>query len=148
MPASPDTIFDVANTLALCGWLALLISPWLPRVADAVAALAIPLLLSLAYAVLIGLTIGGSGFSFSDFGSLDGVMKLFSVREGVLIGWLHYLAFDLFIGAWEVRTARREGIAFLAVVPCLALTFLMGPLGLIAFFAVRALAARRVLIAA
>ena len=58
--------------------------------------------------------------------------------ESALAGWTHYLAFDLFIGAWEVRTARAERIPFLAVVPCLALTFLFGPAGYLAFSALRA----------
>ena len=62
-------------------------------------------------------------------------MALFTMPEIALAGWIHYLAFDLFVGAWEVRTARREGIAFLLVLPCLALTFLFGPAGFLAFSA-------------
>ena len=45
---SPDQLFDLANPLALAGWLALLAAPLAPRAAQAVAAAAIPLLLSLA----------------------------------------------------------------------------------------------------
>ena len=67
------------------------------------------------------------------FGSLAEVMALFTMPEIALAGWIHYLAFDLFVGAWEVRTARREGIAFLLVLPCLVLTFLFGPAGFLAF---------------
>ena len=65
-------------------------------------------------------------------------MALFTMPEIALAGWIHYLAFDLLVGAWEVRTARREGIAFLLVLPCLALTFLFGPAGFLAFSALRA----------
>ena len=64
-------------------------------------------------------------------------MQLFTQPEIALAGWIHYLAFDLFIGAWEVRTARAERIPFLLVVPCLALTFLFGPAGYLAFTALR-----------
>jgi hypothetical protein len=56
----------------------------------------------------------------------------------LLAGWLHYLAFDLFVGAWEVRTARAAAIPFLLVVPCLGLTFLFGPAGLLAFLVLAA----------
>ena len=63
---------------------------------------------------------------------------LFTSPEIALAGWIHYLAFDLFVGAWEVRTARREGIAFLLVLPCLALTFLFGPAGFLVFSMLRA----------
>jgi hypothetical protein len=72
------------------------------------------------------------------FGSLDEVAALFRTRELLLAGWLHYLAFDLFVGAWEVRTARTAAIPFLLVVPCLGLTFLFGPAGLLAFLVLAA----------
>ena len=67
------------------------------------------------------------------FGSLDEVAALFRSRELLLAGWLHYLAFDLFVGAWEVRRGREAGVPFLLVAPCLLLTFLFGPAGLLAF---------------
>ncbi len=55
----------------------------------------------------------------------------------LLAGWLHYLAFDLFVGAWEVRDASTHGVPHVLVVPCLLLTFLLGPIGLLAYHAVR-----------
>ena len=76
------------------------------------------------------------------FDSLANVEKLFQTRDLVLAGWIHYLAFDLFIGAWEARTARAERIPFVVVVPCLALTFLFGPAGLLAFQSLRFVRAR------
>jgi hypothetical protein len=64
-------------------------------------------------------------------------MLLFDNPQIALAGWVHYLAFDLFIGGWEVRTAQREGIPHLAVLPCLVLTFLFGPVGLLLFLGLR-----------
>ena len=81
------------------------------------------------------------------FGSLGEVMALFTMPEIALAGWIHYLAFDLFVGAWEVRTARREGIAFLLVLPCLVLTFLFGPAGFLVFLMLRAARARQLNVA-
>ena len=57
----------------------------------------------------------------------------------LLAGWLHYLAFDLFVGAWEVRTAHKDGIAHLAIVPSLLLTFMVGPAGFLVFTVTRLL---------
>lgn len=131
---TPDALFQVANMVALAGWLVLLASPWLPIFADRVSGLAIPLLLSVGYA---GLILAFWTRSEGGFDSLDNVALLFQTRELLLAGWIHYLAFDLFIGAWCVRVARREGISFLLVVPCLALTFLFGPAGLLLFSAMR-----------
>lgn len=139
---SPDQLFDLANPLALAGWLALLAAPLAPRAAQAVAAAAIPLLLSLAYA---GLVLAFWWEAPGGFGSLSEVMLLFTHPHIALAGWLHYLAFDLFLGAWEVRTARAEGIPHWAVIPCLCLTFLFGPAGLLAFAILRFTVTRKVL---
>ena len=71
------------------------------------------------------------------FGSLPDVMLLFTDPAIALAGWVHYLAFDLFVGAWATRVAREEGIPHLFLLPCLALTFLFGPAGFLAFSALR-----------
>jgi hypothetical protein len=131
----PEVIFRICNMLAMAGWVALLASPFLPKLADRVAALLIPVLLAVAYA---GLVLAFWSGAKGGFDTLPNVMRLFTQPEIALAGWVHYLAFDLFIGAWEVRTARMERIPFLVVVPCLALTFLFGPAGYLAFTALRA----------
>lgn len=130
----PDTIFQVANPLALAGWAALLASPLVPRLADLVAGAIIPLLLSVAYA---GLVLAFWSGAQGGFDSLANVALLFETPHLLLAGWLHYLAFDLFVGAWIVRTARAEAVGFLLVVPCLVLTFLFGPAGFLLFSAMR-----------
>jgi hypothetical protein len=132
---SPDLLFQLANPLAMAGWIALILSPLAPRAADRAAGIAIPMVLSAGYVALV-LTFWAS--TEGGFGSLSDVMRLFDYPGVALAGWVHYLAFDLFVGAWEVRTARREGITHLLVLPCLALTFLFGPAGFFAFLALRA----------
>lgn len=140
-----DQIFDIANTTALVGWLVLLASPLVPKWADRIGGFAIPLLLSGGYATLIVIFLVAAGGDTGEggFGSLEAVAALFATREGVLVGWIHFLAFDLFIGGWEVRTARAERIPFLLVVPCLVFTFLAGPFGLLLFLVLRAVSRRR-----
>ncbi|MBL8706985.1 MAG: DUF4281 domain-containing protein [Rhodospirillales bacterium] len=129
-----DLLFKLGNMTALAGWGVLLASPFLPRLADRVAGLAIPLLLAVAYAGLVlAFWTGAEG----GFGTLRDVMRLFDDPGVALAGWLHYLAFDLLVGAWVVRTARAEGIAFALAAPCLALTFLFGPAGYFAFSCLR-----------
>ena len=135
-----DLGFQVANTVGLWGWIVLLASPWFPVWADRIAAIIIPALLAVAYVVLVVMFFGTTGGGYF---TLDDVVRLFGTKEVVLAGWLHVLAFDLFVGAWIVRTARADAIAFAFVVPCLILTFLFGPAGFLAFLAVRALARRR-----
>lgn len=138
----PEQIFSLSSPLALLGWAALLAAPLAPRAAQVVAGAAVPLLLSLAYA---GLVLAFWSEAPGGFGSLAEVQVLFTHPQIALAGWLHYLAFDLFVGAWEVRTARAEAIPHWAVIPCLALTFLFGPAGLLAFAILRFTLARKVL---
>ena len=85
----------------------LALTPLAPRIADRVAGLAIPALLSVGYAALILAFWSGAPGGFD---SLPNVMLLFTRPEIALAGWVHYLAFDMLVGAWEVRVARREGI--------------------------------------
>ncbi len=131
---SPDQLFAVANPMALTGWIALLASPWLPRLADVYAGTIVPLLMACLYA---GLILAFWTRADGGFDSLDGVASLFETRELLLAGWLHFLAFDLFVGAWIVRRAREDGMSFALVVPCLVLTFLFGPVGFLMFHALR-----------
>lgn len=137
-----DQLFQLANPLALIGWTALLAAPLAPRAAQTVAGAAIPLLLSLTYC---GFVLAFWHRAPGGFGSLPEVQALFTHPQIALAGWLHYLAFDLFLGAWEVRTARAEAIPHWAVIPCLGLTFLFGPAGLLAFAILRFTLTRKVL---
>jgi hypothetical protein len=139
---SPDQLFQLSSPTALLGWIALLLSPVAFRAAQVVVAAVVPLLLSLAYA---GLILAFWWEAPGGFGSLAEVQALFTHPQIALAGWLHYLAFDLFVGAWEVRTARAEGIPHWAVIPCLILTFLFGPAGLLAFAILRFTMTRKVL---
>lgn len=119
----------------MLGWLALVQAPLAPRYADLIAALIIPLLMAVAYsALLLAYWSGAPG----GYGSLPDVMALFTNPHIALAGWIHYLAFDLFIGAWTVRTARAEQMSHLLTLPNLGLIFLFGPAGFLTFHAMRA----------
>ncbi len=129
-----ETAFSLAGLFAMAGWLLLLISPWIPIWSDRIAGTAIPVALSLGYLGLVLLPSGAGG----GYGSLAEVRELFSNDQVLLAGWVHFLAFDLFIGGWVCRTARRQGIRFWFVLPCLPLVFLFGPLGYLAFQGIQA----------
>ena len=127
-----EHIFTILNFVAMAGWLPLV---FLPRARwTSTVALLMPCLLAIVYVVLVAVTVPGSEGGFS---SLAGVSMLFDNPWALLAGWTHYLAFDLFIGGWEVRDALRRGIPHLIVVPALILTFLFGPAGLLFYLAIR-----------
>jgi hypothetical protein len=127
---TPDTLFQIANPLALLGWVALALSPLGPVWTDRIAGYAIPVTLSILYAALMLAYWSGAEGGFD---SLPNVQRLFLTPEVALAGWVHYLAFDLFLGAWELRSARALGIPHLIMLPILGLTFLFGPAGFLAF---------------
>jgi hypothetical protein len=132
-------LFTYSSLLVLPAWLLLLFLPaW--RWTRLLAAYATPALLALGYLVLmlVHFDLRGGGF-----GSLDQVGRMYLSQPLLLAGWLHFLTMDVFIGAWEVRDAQRLEISHLVVAPCLVLTYLAGPIGLLAYLVIRAALVRK-----
>jgi hypothetical protein len=131
-----EQLFSILNLMTAAAWLPLV---FLPRVRWTATLLPVVMasLLAVIYVVLVAATLARSEGGFS---SLAGVRTLFDNPWMLLAGWTHYLAFDLFIGGWEVRDAQRRGIPHLLVVPALILTFFLGPAGLLLYLATRWLA--------
>lgn len=136
---SAEQVFTIANSIALVSWLGLVLLPRAPWVTRYVTSLVVPGLLAITYAVLIGSQWSGSQ---GGFGSLAAVSQLFSNPWLLLAGWIHYLAFDLLVGSWETQDATKRGVPHLLVVPCLALTFMFGPAGWLAYQGVRRVASK------
>ena len=130
-----ELVFKAANYTVLPFWLLLLIAPrwsWTQRLVHGPV---VVLLMAPMYAYLL---FGyGTIPEEMNFRTLYGVMVGFSVPHIVMAGWLHYLIFDLFIGAWEVRDAARRGVSHWLVAPCLLLTLMVGPIGLLSYVLVR-----------
>jgi hypothetical protein len=101
------------------------------------AQLVIPAILAILYILLLWQ--GRSAFADGGFGSIEAVRALFANDRALAAGWLHYLAFDLFVGAWISRDGLRRGVPALLLLPCLPLTFLFGPAGLLLYLALRLL---------
>jgi hypothetical protein len=132
---SPDTVFSLASSTAMVGWLLLILAP---RWAALIAFIRLGLIgaLSLTYAVLVFVyffRVEGGGF-----GSIAEVRALFMDDSVLVAGWVHYLAFDLFIGTWIAVEADKRGYNRLLQAPILIATFLFGPLGLLLLFLTRA----------
>jgi Domain of unknown function (DUF4281) len=135
-----ESLFRICNLVALIGWVILAVFPRRRWSAPLVTSILIPALLSSVYLVLIAARFGkGEG----DFQSLAGVSALFADPYVLLAGWVHYLAFDLFVGSFEVRDAQRLGISHFVVLPCLFFTFMLGPIGFLSYLVVRSVKTRR-----
>jgi hypothetical protein len=135
---TPNLLFSFVNPLATVAWLILIAFPrrrWATHLVAAV----VPALLAVAYVAIVAANWGRSS---GGFGSLEGVALLFGNRWMLLAGWIHYLAFDLLVGRWEVLDARDHGVSHGAVIPCLLLTFMFGPAGWLLYVAVRSVLQR------
>lgn len=121
-----DLVFQFANLLALLGWIALIVLPRRRWVRSLI--LGMVALLCLAYATLVAVYFFPSG---GGFGSLDALRRLFASPPVLLAGWLHYLAFDLFTGCWIAARLDARGISRWLQAPMLAVTFMLGPVGLL-----------------
>ena len=129
-----ELFFSVAGLMAMAGWAALLLSPLIPVWSDRIAGLVLPGILSAGYVViLLAFPAPGGGF-----GSFVQVTELFSQADALMAGWIHFLAFDLVVGASICRRGRQEGLPFWSVAPCLPVTFLFGPAGFLLYQMVRA----------
>ena len=131
---SAEQLFSICNSTALVGWLILVFAGRRRWGAYLVSGAILPLLLAVAYLVLLA---GHWGETKGGFGTLNGVAALFANHWVLLAGWIHYLCFDLFIGSWQVRDAAARGISHWLVIPCLFFTFMFGPVGLLMYFALR-----------
>jgi hypothetical protein len=141
---SPDTMYLLLNYGVLPFWALLIVAPVLKLTDTLVHSVAMPLLLGVTYAWLLATALWGpvAAPEGAGFASLDALLKLFSTKEALVAGWAHYIVFDLFVGAWIARDAQRVGLNHFALIPCLTLTLLVGPIGLLTYLMVRGLTGR------
>jgi heme A synthase len=138
---SPDTIFQICSTIAMVGWLLLIIaSPFLQGIDKFLIGVIITIF-CIVYAWLIVQVF--SPADMKSFGSLDGVMALFQSKTLVTAGWVHYLAFDLMTGIWIKKNSVKYGISHWIIIPCLFFTFMLGPIGLLLYLLIRTIKTKK-----
>ena len=137
---SIDQIFQLSNNLAMLGWLFLLIVPnwkWTAKIVIGI----IVTILAILYITFIVQAMNPE--DMRSFGTLEGIMELFTNKKAVFAGWLHYLAFDLMVGIFIVNDAARSKVNRFLVIPCLLLTFMLGPTGLLLYLIIRWIRTRK-----
>ena len=136
-------LFAITNAVAMLGWLILIILPRRPVLLALVMYLGVGLLCAIYVACFAALLFGSGGGGGSFTYDIPGIRALFATDAGIVIGWTHYLAFDLFVGLWIARDADAKGFPRLTQVPILLATLMAGPVGLLVWLAIREPAARR-----
>ena len=133
-------LFDVCNLLILLVWGLVLFFPRQKISENLISYPWVPLGISFFYSYFI---VVSGGLVEADFSSLEGTVSLFknTTPESAAAGWLHYLAFDFWVGTWIIRHSRKNEIAHLAIILPLLCTFMLGPVGImiysLLFFGIR-----------
>ena len=132
---SSSEIFTLASAVMFIPWALMIGAPkW--RWTEPIAFLAALLFMVAA----VGLIWKSIALAVQDEGSLrsiNGLARLFQSQEMVWAGWLNYLAFSICASIWQLNDSREIKLAHLLVVPSLVLTFLAGPMGLLAYLIIR-----------
>ena len=127
-----DIYFTICNTAILFFWAMLLFFPKKQATQQLITYPWVPLLLSFFYAYFL---FGFGGLAEADFTRLEGIVRLFrqATPESAAAGWLHYLAFDFWMGAWMVSHSQQKQLPHLWIVLPLLFTFMLGPTGVLVY---------------
>lgn len=123
---TPEDYFSIAGAAAMSGWVMLILGPRRFTWFNAVPLWLIPCTISALYSVLVLTWFSSAEGSFE---SLAAVSMLFENEWALLAGWVHFLAFDLFVGAIMAARMDAAGVGRMVQAPILVSTFMLGPLG-------------------
>jgi len=131
MTALIDVLFWFSSLYVLPFWLMMWFAPTSERTAALMRSEWVylaPLAFAYALAVLpnivdIFILLG------SQMPTPDIVADMFSEREVILVGWLHFLAFDLFVGRWTWQRMVATEQPIYVSAPVLILSMMVAPLG-------------------
>lgn len=125
-------LFNLCNSLILLAWGTIIFFPKQKLSNVLMDYPWVPLGLSVFYLYFIVIS---GGLMEADFSSLEGIVSLFqkATAESAAAGWLHYLAFDFWVGVWIVKHSRKLGISHKIVVFPMLFTFMLGPTGILVY---------------
>ncbi|MDB2473049.1 ABA4-like family protein [Schleiferiaceae bacterium] len=135
-----DRIFILASSVAFISWSLLFIYPYSTRIRQILYG-GVVTCFSLLYTGLFVSYFDPE--SFQSFSTLSGLISLFSNKEAVLLGWIHYLAFDLLAGLYISKDAEKNKLGPWIIRPMFFFTFMTGPLGFLLYTIIRTVKVRK-----
>ena len=140
-----QNVYLFANWGVIPFWILLIFLPNHALTNIFVHSIIIPLILALAYSFFAyNIFLEGNILdSFELYQGLDGLYSMFANEIFLLIFWLHFLALSLFLGSWISRDSLKYNIPKFLTAIFLILTYFTGPVGLLAFWLVRIIFAKK-----
>src|SRR6266404_5012508 len=135
-------LFRLSNLLVMPFWALMILLPrwrWTERILRSPFVSAAPALL---YAAMVLPRLGTIWPAIAR-PTIGGVATLLGSPEGATIAWVHFLAFDLFVGRWIFLDSQERRLSPLLMAPVLFLTLMLGPFGFLIYLVLRALAISR-----
>ena len=129
-----QTWFIAAHAVAFVGWAALFALPWIGRRRAVLTARWAAVPLCLLY--LLFLFTHLKAIPIDSGYTLEAIGRFFDRPVLLLVGWIHYLVLDLWVGSWEAEHSEQAGVRYAALLPCLFATMMIGPLGLLLYLIV------------
>jgi Domain of unknown function (DUF4281) len=137
-----EQVFSISSLLVVPFWALMIFAPrwtWMRRI---IGSPLISLPAALLYAVLVVPNMLSLLPALAN-PRLEGIAALLGSPQGATIAWVHFLAFDLFVGRWAYLDSLERGINVFVMAFVLALILMFGPLGFAVYLGVRALAGSR-----
>ena len=141
-----ENIYYIANIGVIPCWLLLIILPNHIITKFFVKSVIIPSLLSTAYIFITYQIYVTENILevFNLYLGLNELYALFSNEAFLLIFWLHFLSISLFVGNWIVNDARIYMVSKFFVILALIITYFTGPVGLVFYWLIRILYAKKI----
>ena len=141
-----ENIYYIANIGVIPCWLLLIILPNHIITKFFVKSVIIPSLLSTAYIFITYQIYVTENILevFNLYLGLNELYALFSNEAFLLIFWLHFLSISLFVGNWIVNDARTYMVSKFFVILALIITYFTGPVGLVFYWLIRILYAKKI----
>ncbi|CAM5663248.1 ABA4-like family protein [Streptomyces narbonensis] len=129
-------LFELAFLLAAPVWLLMIFAPG-RRATERVAASPLTVLPLLALWAVLAAPVMPEMWTAVSSPDIDTFRELTALPNGAGAVWAQILAWDLLLGQWMYREARRLTLSPLLMGPLLLLTILLSPIGLPLFLAAR-----------
>ncbi|HQY91247.1 MAG: ABA4-like family protein [Caldilinea sp.] len=133
-----ETLFLISNLLVMPFWGLMIFLPRWRGTERIMASLWPVAVTALLYTVLVLPNVPALLPALSN-PDLATIAALLGAPAGATVAWVHFLAFDLFVGRWVYWDGRRTGLRAWVTSLILFFVLMVGPLGLVLYLAARSL---------